>query len=94
MSSGSSVLSGRSLAWKPVAQVHICRLACTPASHPTTLGCWKQQRRDENSGSISDLGKVSFLHSSAAILWMVGKQQSAAPEACQGTGPKGSNVSG
>lgn len=60
-----------------------------PASHPTTLGCQKQQRRDENSDSISDLGKVSFLHNSAPILWMAGKQQNPAPEAGQSTAPKG-----
>lgn len=75
--SGGSPLSDWSLPGKPVAQVHIRQLACGPASHPVTLGCQKQQRRDENS--ISDLGKVSLMHNSVPFLWMVGKQQSAAP---------------
>jgi hypothetical protein len=53
VSSGGSLLSGESLPWKPAAQVHICQWACALASHPTTLGCQKQQRRDKNAAAES-----------------------------------------
>lgn len=60
--------------WKPAAQVNICHQACAPASLSHNLG---------NSGALSDLEKVSFLHSGAPIPWMVGKQQGMVPEGLQ-----------